>query len=122
MLEEKFYFSLPNWRLFKFFDIRKDQFMYEVDKEVQFQNKKGFIIIFELEDENQNKLNIRCYKKHATSILKSIVIGKLSLLDFSELKKRIDMYTPQSEVINSLFDKPVNKKYLNHKKMYFPSN
>ena len=115
----KSFFSLDNWR--SYYSLETDETDNEsiFVEQIQTQNEKGFITLFE-KSENNGIFKIVFYKKHVSSILKSILIGNFSLPDFAQFKEEIDNLVNQSMLIKKLFDKPEFSKYSIQKKMYFP--
>ena len=113
-------FHLDNWRKFTTisFSSNKEKFSTLGDV-IRTQNSKGFIVVFtKAEDQQHGKIDL--YKKHSTSILKSIIIGKVSLLDFADLKKNINEIENQTDIIRKEFEKPEFSKYSQQRLIYFP--
>jgi len=122
ILDEKDFFSLLNWKLILEFEekttLSTDE---ELKKIIETENDKGFIVITEklIKNTEGNSIKVKIYKKHATSIIKSIIIGKFSVLEFSKFKIEINELVDQIDVLKTIFDLPQYQKYSLQKKLYF---
>ena len=115
-------FNLDNWRNFSSISFSSPEEQKTLLRdEIEIQNSKGFIVAYEQYDNEQENV-IELYKKHSTSILKSIIIGKVSLLDFADLKQSVDTLENQTHLIQLEFEKPEFSKYSAQRKVYFPES
>ena len=120
MLKEQSFYGLENWKCYYgelVTPALKDDFKR---RQIIQENERDYIVFFvEQKSEKPNHLKIECYKKHATSILKSILIGKFSLLVFNGFKNEINQIQDQSILLERAINKPEFAKYSLQKKLYF---
>ena len=86
---------------------------------IQDENKKGYLVIFIESGSNNNEYSIECYKKHATAILKSILIGKFPIPIYNNFKNEIDSIKKQTVILEKAISKPEFSKYTLQKKLNF---
>ena len=84
---EKSFFGLDNWKLFQTKEISsKDLFSAKKDLIIR-ENQRGYVVLFIEQQISTDTVAIQCYKKHATTILKSILIGKFPIPIYSKFQK-----------------------------------
>lgn len=111
------FFGIPHWNQFHVEDIPNSEIELLLERIIPEQNQRRYIVIYTTELQNHTTINVRFYKKHATQIVKFIVIGKLNLFEFSSLQQKIDEHFNQSQVIKeALAYKPdIQKLYFNNR-------
>lgn len=119
MFNEKIFYGLGNWKCYHSQDIPESELDTFKKVQIMNENHKGFIVIFIESAHNNSVASLDCYKKHATAILKSILIGKFPLPIYNKFKDEVDSLLQQTSILAEAIQKPDFNKYKLQKKLYF---
>ena len=86
MLKEQTFFGINSWKCFHEEHCLSNSIEEIKNQQIVQENKQGYIVLFNENELENGQVFIYCYKKHETSILKFILIGKLQILIFSKFK------------------------------------
>jgi hypothetical protein len=118
MLKEKSFFGIENWKLYNSEEIALSELNSFKIKHITQENQRDYIVLFQ-ETQLENKIQIECFKKHISSILKYIIIGRFSLPQFQACKSIINELINQTNLLEKWITKPEFKRYSLQKKLYF---
>ena len=119
MLKDQIFYGLNAWKCYH-------EGQYSIDlienfkiEQIKKENSQGYIVLFVEHTLDNSQTGIECYKKHATSILKFILIGKFPIPIYNNFKNEIDLLTNQTHVLAQAISKPEFSKYTLQRKLYF---
>lgn len=119
MLKESSFYGTSNWKCFQTENISPSSIQSFKTSIIQNENKHGYIVLFSDTKINNDVISVECYKKHSSSVLKFIVIGKFPLQEFNKFRSEADQYIKQTALLEELIVKPENFQYALQRKMYF---
>lgn len=119
MLTESSFYGTTNWKCFQVENISASSLASFKQATIQHENARGYIVIFKENKGAEDVLSVECYKKHATAILKFIVIGKFPLQKFNQFRTEVDQVIKQTALLEEIIQKPENFRYGPERKMYF---
>ncbi len=98
MLQEQQFYGMSNWKCYLTSDQTQTSLLSFKEEQIKEQNSHGFVVLF-LEKLDKDHLKVECYKKHASSILKFIVIGKFPLQKFNKFRNEVDQIIKQTALL-----------------------
>lgn len=119
MLKEQSFYGLDSWKCYHEGLYPANSIENFKIQQINNENKYGFIVLFLEKKKDNDQISIECYKKHATSILKYILIGKFPIPIFNKFKSEIDNFINQTSLLEEAISKPEFNKYKLQKKLYF---
>lgn len=119
MLPESTFFGTTNWKCFKTENVSPSSLESFKQSTIQNENTRGYIVLFKENKDVEDLFSVECYKKHATAILKFIVIGKFPLQKFNQFRTEVDQIIKQTALLEELIQKPDYFRYGPERKMYF---
>ena len=119
MLKEQTFYGLNAWKCFHEGQYSIDSIENFKIEKIKNENNQGYIVLFVERSLDNSQTRIECYKKHATSILKFILIGKFPIPIYNNFMNEIDLLTNQTHVLEQAISKPEFSKYTLQRKLYF---
>ena len=119
MLKKSKFYGVDNWKCFQTENISLSSINSFKKNIIQSENDRGYIVLFKDARGEDNSISVECYKKHASSILKFIVIGKFPLQEFNQFRTEVDKTIKQTALLEKLITKPENFRYGLERKKYF---
>lgn len=119
MLPDKTFYGLGNWKCYHSQVVTNSGLPSFKKDQIQKENQKGYMVIFIENSKSAKGISVECYKKHATAILKSILIGKFPIPVYNDFKAEIDSLVQQTKLLQDAISKPEYFKYSLQKKLYF---
>ena len=119
MLKESSFYGITNWKCFQTENISFSTIESFKQSTIQNENAHGYIVLFKESKVGEALFSVECYKKHASSILKFIVIGKFPIEEFNRFRTEADRIIKQTALLEELIQKPENFRYGVERKKYF---